>query len=58
MAKVALITGITGQDGSYLAELLLHANTVTACFRLLRREAMQLVTRDLVRVRRAASHED
>ena len=23
MAKVALITGITGQDGSYLAELLL-----------------------------------
>ena len=24
MAKVALITGITGQDGAYLAELLLH----------------------------------
>lgn len=24
MAKVALITGVTGQDGSYLAELLLH----------------------------------
>ena len=24
MAKVALITGITGQDGSYLAELLLE----------------------------------
>ena len=23
MSKVALITGITGQDGSYLAELLL-----------------------------------
>ena len=23
MAKVALITGVTGQDGSYLAELLL-----------------------------------
>jgi len=23
MAKVALITGITGQDGAYLAELLL-----------------------------------
>ena len=23
MAKIALITGITGQDGSYLAELLL-----------------------------------
>lgn len=26
MAKVALITGITGQDGSYLAELLLEKN--------------------------------
>ena len=25
--KVALITGITGQDGSYLAELLLKKNT-------------------------------
>ena len=24
MAKIALITGITGQDGSYLAELLLE----------------------------------
>ena len=24
MSKVALITGITGQDGSYLAELLLQ----------------------------------
>ncbi len=24
MAKTALITGITGQDGSYLAELLLE----------------------------------
>ena len=26
MPKKALITGITGQDGSYLAELLLHKN--------------------------------
>ena len=26
MQKTALITGITGQDGSYLAELLLHEN--------------------------------
>ena len=26
MTKTALITGITGQDGSYLAELLLHKN--------------------------------
>ena len=24
MAKIALITGVTGQDGSYLAELLLE----------------------------------
>ena len=26
MSKVALITGITGQDGSYLAEFLLSDN--------------------------------
>ena len=26
--KVALITGITGQDGSYLAELLLSKNYI------------------------------
>ena len=26
MSKIALITGITGQDGSYLAELLLSKN--------------------------------
>jgi len=26
MSKIALITGITGQDGSYLAELLLNKN--------------------------------
>ena len=26
MKKIALITGITGQDGSYLAELLLKKN--------------------------------
>ena len=26
MTKVSLITGITGQDGSYLAELLLDKN--------------------------------
>ena len=26
MKKIALITGITGQDGSYLAELLLSKN--------------------------------
>ena len=27
--KVALITGVTGQDGSYLAEFLLKKNKVT-----------------------------
>ena len=27
MTKVALITGITGQDGSYLAEFLLKKDT-------------------------------
>ena len=27
--KVALITGITGQDGSYLAELLLKKNMLS-----------------------------
>jgi GDPmannose 4,6-dehydratase len=26
MSKVALITGVTGQDGSYLAEFLLQKN--------------------------------
>ena len=26
MSKIALITGITGQDGSYLSELLLSKN--------------------------------
>ena len=26
MSKIAFITGITGQDGSYLAELLLEKN--------------------------------
>jgi len=32
MAKKAFITGITGQDGSYLAELLLSKNyEVRAC---------------------------
>ena len=28
MAKVALITGVTGQDGAYLAELLLQKGYV------------------------------
>jgi GDPmannose 4,6-dehydratase len=29
--KVALITGITGQDGSYLAELLLEKGYTVRC---------------------------
>ena len=32
MSKVALITGITGQDGSYLAELLIKKNYVVHGF--------------------------
>ena len=28
MNKIALITGITGQDGSYLAEFLLNKNYI------------------------------
>ena len=28
MKKIALITGVTGQDGSYLAELLLEKNYI------------------------------
>jgi GDP-D-mannose dehydratase len=29
--KVALITGITGQDGSYLTELLLDKGYIVSC---------------------------
>ena len=28
MQKIAIITGVTGQDGSYLAELLLNKNYI------------------------------
>ena len=37
MAKTALITGITGQDGAYLAQLLLQQGTTV--YGLLRRSA-------------------
>jgi GDPmannose 4,6-dehydratase len=37
MSKVAFITGITGQDGSYLAELLLEKNYIV--YGLLRRSS-------------------
>ena len=33
--KVALITGITGQDGSYLTELLLEKGYEVRCFPML-----------------------
>ena len=40
MKKVALIFGITGQDGSYLAELLLKKNTL---FTVLKGDHHQLI---------------
>ena len=41
--KVALVTGITGQDGAYLAEFLLHKGyTVHGIKALLEREASWL----------------
>ena len=41
MAKRAVITGITGQDGSYLAELLLDEGyEVTGVVRRLRRRGI------------------
>ena len=49
MSKVALITGITGQDGSYLAELLLSKNyTVHG---IVRRVALEDETHRLWRIR-------
>ena len=43
MKKVAFITGITGQDGSYLAELLLSKNYIV--HGLLRRTSVLNVER-------------
>ena len=43
MKKVAFITGITGQDGSYLAELLLQKNYIV--HGLLRRTSVLNVER-------------
>ena len=39
MVKRAFITGITGQDGSYLAELLLGSHKITGCRRVTQEEA-------------------
>ncbi len=50
MSKVALITGITGQDGSYLAELLL--NKGYKVHGLVRRVALEDVTHRLWRLKK------
>ena len=50
MSKVALITGITGQDGSYLAELLLSKGYKV--HGIVRRVALEDETNRLWRIRR------
>jgi len=50
MSKVALITGITGQDGSYLAELLL--NKGYKVYGIVRRVALEDETHRLWRIRK------
>ena len=50
MSKVALITGITGQDGSYLAELLL--SKAYAVHGIIRRVALEDETHRLWRIRK------
>jgi GDP-D-mannose dehydratase len=42
--NIAFITGITGQDGSYLAELLLEKNYMGTCKRLCRRYVENFTT--------------
>ena len=53
MSKVALITGITGQDGSYLAELLLSKNYKV--HGIVRRVALEDATHRLWRIRNILS---
>jgi len=50
MSKIALITGITGQDGSYLAELLL--NKGYKVYGIVRRVALEDETHRLWRIRK------
>ena len=50
MTKVALITGITGQDGSYLAELLLKKGYIV--HGIVRRAALEFETHRLWRLRK------
>ena len=49
MKKIALITGITGQDGSYLAEFLLKKNYIV--HGLVRRVALEDENHRLWRIR-------
>ena len=50
MSKIALITGITGQDGSYLAELLLKKKYVVHGF--LREQNREKATKNLWRIKK------
>ena len=45
MKKKALITGVTGQDGSYLAEFLLEEKQYSHVIGLVRRRTMPSLTR-------------
>jgi len=56
MPKVALITGITGQDGAYLAEFLLHKGYVV--YGLVRRSSLVVKTRIDHLHNADASHQD
>ena len=49
MKKIALITGVTGQDGSYLAEFLLKKNYIV--HGLVRRVALEDENHRLWRIR-------
>ena len=53
MSKIALITGITGQDGSYLAEFLLKKNY--RVHGLVRRVALEDETHRLWRLQKILS---
>ena len=53
MSKIALITGITGQDGSYLAELLLSKGYKV--HGIIRRVALEDETHRLWRIRKISN---
>ena len=54
MTKVALITGVTGQDGAYLAELLLNKGYIVHG---LKRRASLFNTEIVARMERSATRE-